>query len=49
MRKKENARYKHDKENIIVEIGIKNSLQLFNELEPAPFRDRDLDAQFVNS
>lgn len=40
-------RYKYEKENIIVEVGVKNSRQLFNERDPAPFRDRDLDPQFV--
>jgi len=40
-------RYKHEKENIIVEVGVKNSRQLFNERDPAPFRERDLDPQFV--
>lgn len=38
-------RYKYEKENIIVEAGVKNSRQLFNECDPAPFRDRD--PQFV--
>ena len=40
-------RYKHEKENTIVEVGVKNSRQLFNERDPAPFRERDLDPQFV--
>jgi len=40
-------RYKHEKEYIIVEVGVKNSRQLFNERDPAPFRERDLDPQFV--
>jgi hypothetical protein len=40
-------RYKHEKENVIVEVGVKNSRQLFNERDPAPFRERDLDSQFV--
>ena len=40
-------RYKREKENIIVEVGVKNSRQLFNERDPAPFRERDLDPQFV--
>lgn len=41
------ARYKYEKGNIIVEVGVKNSRQLFNERDPSPFRDRDLDPQFV--
>jgi len=40
-------RYKHEKENIIIEVGVKNSRQLFNERDPAPFRERDLDSKFV--
>lgn len=40
-------RYKHEKENIIIEVGVKNSRQLFNERDPAPFRERDLDPKFV--
>lgn len=42
-----NSRYKFEKENIIVEVGVKNSRQLFNERDPAPFRERDLDPKFV--
>ncbi len=40
-------RYRHEGENVIVEIGVKSSRQLFNEHDPAPFRERDLDHQFV--
>ena len=40
-------RYKQEKEILIVEIAVKNSRQLFNERDPAPFRERDLDQQFV--
>lgn len=40
-------RYKHEKENTIIEVGVKNSRQLFNERDPAPFRERDLDPKFV--
>lgn len=29
-------RYTHEKENIIIEVGVKNSRQLFNEHDPAP-------------
>ncbi len=41
-------RYKQEKGHVIVEVGVKNSRQLFNERDPAPFRERDLDPQFVN-
>ena len=40
-------RYKHENDTFIVEVGVKNSRQLFNEQDPAPFRVRDLDPQFV--
>ncbi len=40
-------RYKRENETVIIEIGVKNSRQLFNERDPAPFRERDLDPQFV--
>lgn len=40
-------RYKHENENLIVEVAVKNTRQLFNERDPAPFRERDLDQQFV--
>lgn len=41
------TRYKHEDENVIIEVGVKNSRQLFNERDPAPFRERDLDPDFV--
>lgn len=41
-------RYKHDGDFIIVEIVVKNSRLLYNNHDPAPFRERDLDIQFVN-
>lgn len=44
---KEKNRYKHEGKNLIVEVSVKNSRQLFNERDPAPFRERDLDPQFV--
>lgn len=40
-------RYKHENDFTIIEVGVKNSRQLFNERDPAPFRERDLDSQFV--
>lgn len=40
-------RYKVEDGNIIIEVAISNSRQLFNEQDPAPFRARDLDHQFV--
>lgn len=40
-------RYKKENDYLIVEVAIKNLRQLFNERDPAPFRERDLDPQFV--
>lgn len=40
-------RYKRESGYIIIEVAVKNSRQLFNERDPAPFRERDLDPQFV--
>ncbi|MEQ1722014.1 MAG: hypothetical protein ABL930_02480 [Pseudobdellovibrio sp.] len=40
-------RYKREQDSIVVEIAVKNTRQLFNERDPAPFRERDLDSQFV--
>ncbi|MBP9709124.1 MAG: hypothetical protein KBD78_15925 [Oligoflexales bacterium] len=42
------SRYKNEDETITVEVAIKNSRQLYNERDPAPFRERDLDPQFVD-
>lgn len=39
-------RYKLNNGKIVVEIVVKNSRQLFNERDPAPFRERDLDEKF---
>ena len=40
-------RYKHEGDDIVVEVGVNSSRQLFNERDPAPFRARDLDPEFV--
>ncbi|MBC7457270.1 MAG: hypothetical protein H7235_03265 [Bdellovibrionaceae bacterium] len=45
---KHQDRYKRENDDIIIEIGVKDSRQLFNVHDPAPFRERDLDLQFVN-
>lgn len=45
--RKDIDRYKHELGYLIVEVGVKNIRQLFNERDPAPFRERDLDPQFV--
>lgn len=43
----ENGRYRREGDRVIIEVAIKNTRQLFNERDPAPFRERDLDENFV--
>jgi hypothetical protein len=40
-------RYRHEQGKRVVEVRVKNPLQLFDARDPAPFRDRDLDDDFV--
>ena len=40
-------RYKRVNGEVVIEIAVKNSRQLFNERDPSPFRERDLDENFV--
>lgn len=40
-------RYKHSDGKRLVEVHVKNSMQLFDSRDPAPFRERDLDDDFV--
>jgi len=44
---KKKHRYKHAEGKRWIEVRIKNSQQLFDARDPAPFRDRDLDDDFV--
>jgi hypothetical protein len=44
---KKKHRYKHAEGKPWIEIRIKNSQQLFDIRDPAPFRERDLDEDFV--
>lgn len=44
---KKNERYRRENGAVVIEIAVKNSRQLFNESDPAPFRERDLDDDFV--
>jgi hypothetical protein len=48
MQQFESARYKSEEGQIIIEVAIKNSRQLFNERDPAPFIERDLDDSFTD-
>jgi hypothetical protein len=36
----ERGRYRRENNQIIVDVAVKNSRQLFNERDPAPFRER---------
>lgn len=45
--KKEKHRYKHVEGKRWIEVCIRNSQQLFDSRDPAPFRERDLDDDFV--
>lgn len=44
---KKKHRYKHSEGKRWIEVRIKNSRQLFDARDPAPFRERDLDDYFV--
>ena len=44
---KKKHRYKHAEGKRWIEVRIKNSQQLFDARDPAPFRERDLDDDFV--
>ena len=43
----ERGRYRRENDKIIIDVAVKNSRQLFNERDPAPFRERDLDEHFA--
>lgn len=40
-------RYKHADGKRLIEVRVKSALQLFDARDPAPFRDRDLDDDFL--
>jgi hypothetical protein len=44
---KKKSRYRHVEGKPLIEVRIKNPRQLFDARDPAPFRDRDLDDNFV--
>ena len=44
---KKKHRYKHAEGKPWIEVRVKNSRQLFDARDPAPFRERDLDDDFV--
>lgn len=43
----ERGRYRRENDRVVVDVAVKNSRQLFNERDPAPFRERDLDENFA--
>lgn len=45
--KKQENRYRHSQGKRLIEVRIKNTLQLFDARDPAPFRERDLDDDFI--
>lgn len=44
---KKKHRYKHAEGKRWIEVRVKSTLQLFDARDPAPFRERDLDDDFV--
>jgi hypothetical protein len=42
-------RYKKSNGTVVIEIAVDNSKQLFNARDPSPFKERDLDEDFVIS
>jgi hypothetical protein len=44
----EAGRYKREDGKVVIEVAVNTSRQLFNVRDPAPFRARDLDGDFVN-
>lgn len=42
-----NKRYKHVEGKHHIEVRVKSALQLFDARDPSPFRERDLDDDFV--
>lgn len=46
--KKTKSRYKKINGKSLIEVRVKDPLQLFDSRDPAPFRDRDLDDDFVS-
>lgn len=48
MVKKKKSRYKQTNGQHWIEVRVKNAQQLFDARDPAPFRERDLDDDFVD-
>lgn len=47
MTQQKNHRYKHSEGKLWIEARVKSPQQLFDARDPAPFRERDLDDDFV--
>jgi hypothetical protein len=43
-RRRSSSAYRRDGEHYLVELNLRDVRQLFNSLDPAPFREKDLDA-----
>ncbi len=41
--RKSSSAYRHDGKHYLVELNLRDARQLFNSLDPAPFREKDLD------
>jgi hypothetical protein len=41
---KSSSAYRHDGAHYLIELNLRDTRQLFNSLDPAPFREKDLDA-----
>jgi hypothetical protein len=44
---REQERYRREEGYVVIEVAVSKARQLFNEKDPAPFRERDLDEDFV--
>lgn len=42
------ARYRRNGKQVVIEAAVRNSRQLYNERDPSPFRERDLDINFAS-
>jgi hypothetical protein len=43
-KRKSSSVYRHDGKHYLVELDLRDARQLFNSLDPAPFREKDLDS-----
>ena len=43
-RRRSSAAYRRDGDHYLIELNLRDVRQLFNSLDPAPFREKDLDS-----